>query len=141
MIIWGNHSNTQYPDLHHAKVKGLDALSVVDKKWFTDEFIPTVQQRGAVVIKARGQSSAASAANAAIDQMRDWVLGTEEGDWVSMGVISDGSYGIAKGLIYSFPVTVVDGKASIVKGLAINDFSKQKMKLTETELKEERDAV
>ena len=141
MIIWGNHSNTQYPDLHHTKVKGLDALSLVDKKWFTDEFIPTVQQRGAVVIKARGQSSAASAANAAIDQMRDWVLGTEEGDWVSMGVVSDGSYGIAKGLIYSFPVTVVDGKASIVKGLAINDFSKQKMKLTETELKEERDAV
>ena len=141
MIIWGNHSNTQYPDLHHAKVKGLDALSVVDKKWFADEFIPTVQQRGAVVIKARGQSSAASAANAAIDQMRDWVLGTEEGDWVSMGVISDGSYGIAKGLIYSFPVTVVDGKVNIVKDLVINEFSRQKMKLTETELKEERDAV
>jgi malate dehydrogenase len=122
-------------------VKGQDALSLVDKRWFADEFIPTVQQRGAVVIKARGQSSAASAANAAIDQMRDWVLGTEEGDWVSMGVISDGSYGIAKGLIYSFPVTVADGKASIVKGLPINEFSKQKMKLTETELKEERDAV
>ena len=141
MIIWGNHSNTQYPDLHHAKVKGQDALSLVDQNWFANEFIPVVQQRGAVVIKARGQSSAASAANAAIDQMRDWVLGTEEGDWVSMGVISDGSYGITKGLIYSFPITVVDGKVSIVKDLAINEFSKQRMKLTETELKEERDAV
>ena len=141
MIIWGNHSNTQYPDLHHAKVKGQDAISLVGQNWFVDEFIPTVQQRGAVVIKARGQSSAASAANAAIDQMRDWVLGTEEGDWVSMGMLSDGSYGIAKDLIYSFPVTVVEGKASIVKGLAINEFSKQRMKLTEAELKEERDAV
>ena len=141
MIIWGNHSNTQYPDLHHAKVKGQDALSLVDQNWFVNEFIPTVQQRGTVVIKARGQSSAASAANAAIDQMRDWALGTEEGDWVSMGVVSDGSYGIAKGLIYSFPVRVTDGKVSIVKGLAINEFSKQKMKLTEAELKEEREAV
>lgn len=141
MIIWGNHSGTQYPDLHHAKVKGQDALSLVDQDWFVNEFIPTVQQRGAVVIKARGQSSAASAANAAIDQMRDWALGTDEGDWVSMGVLSDGSYGIAKDLIYSFPVTVVDGKVSIVKGLAINEFSKQRMKLTEAELKEEREAV
>ena len=141
MIIWGNHSNTQYPDLHHAKVKGQDALPLVGQSWFVDEFIPTVQQRGADVIKARGQSSAASAANAAIDQMRDWVLGTEEGDWVSMGVVSDGSYGITKGLIYSFPVTVANGKVTIVKGLAINELSKQKMKLTETELKEERDAV
>jgi malate dehydrogenase len=141
MIVWGNHSATQYPDLHHAKVKGQDALSLVDQHWFVNDFIPTVQQRGAVVIKARGQSSAASAANAAIDQMRDWVLGTQVGDWVSMGVLSDSSYGIAKDLIYSFPVTVVDGKVSIVKGLAINEFSKQKMKLTETELKEEREAV
>jgi malate dehydrogenase len=141
MIIWGNHSNTQYPDLHHAKVKGQDALPLVGQGWFANDFIPIVQQRGTAVIIARGQSSAASAANAAIDQMRDWVIGTEAGDWVSMGVISDGSYGIAKGLIYSFPVTVVDGTASIVKGLAINEFSKQKMKLTETELKEERDAV
>ncbi len=141
MIIWGNHSTTQYPDLHHARVKGQDALSLVDEDWFVNEFIPTVQQRGAVVIKARGQSSAASAANAAIDQMRNWELGTEEGDWVSMGVLSDGSYGIAKDLIYSFPVTVVDGKVSIVKGLAINEFSRQRMKLTELELKEERDAV
>jgi len=141
MIIWGNHSTTQYPDLHYAKVKGQDALSLVDNEWFINQFIPTVQQRGAVVIKARGQSSAASAANAAIDQMRDWIKGTKEGDWVSMGVLSDGSYGIAKGLIYLFPVTVVDGKVSIVKYLAINEFSKQRMKLTEAELKEERDAV
>ncbi|MFI3189359.1 malate dehydrogenase [Crenothrix sp. D3] len=141
MTIWGNHSNTQYPDLHHAIVKGQDALSLVDKNWFVNDFIPSVQQRGSAVIAARGQSSAASAANAAIDQMRTWTFGTEEGDWVSMGVLSDGSYGIDKGLIYSFPVTVINGKMAIVKGLAINDFSKQKMRETETELKEEREAV
>lgn len=141
MTIWGNHSNTQYPDLHHAIVKGQDALSLVDKNWFVNDFIPSVQQRGSAVIAARGQSSAASAANAAIDQMRTWTFGTEEGDWVSMGVLSDGSYGIDKGLIYSFPVTVINGKMEIVKGLAINDFSKQKMRETETELKEEREAV
>ncbi|MDD5460193.1 MAG: malate dehydrogenase [Methylococcales bacterium] len=141
MIIWGNHSATQYPDLHHAKVKGQDALSLIDEDWFINEFIPTVQQRGAVVIQARGQSSAASAANAAIDQMKNWISGTEVGDWVSMGMLSDGSYGVAGDLVYSFPVTVVDGKASIVKGLAINEFSRQRMKLTEDELKEEREAV
>lgn len=141
VTIWGNHSTTQYPDLHHAKVKGQDALSLVDNDWFMNDFIPTVQQRGAAVIKARGQSSAASAANAAIDQMRTWALGTEEGDWVSMGVLSDGSYGIDKGLVYSFPVTVINGKVSIVKDLPINDFSKKKMRETETELKEEREAV
>jgi malate dehydrogenase len=141
MTIWGNHSATQYPDLHHAKVKGQDALSLVENDWFVNDFIPTVQQRGAAVIKARGQSSAASAANAAIDQMRTWAMGTEEGDWVSMGVLSDGSYGIDKGLVYSFPVTVINGKLSIVKGLPMNDFSKQKMRETETELKEEREAV
>jgi malate dehydrogenase len=141
MIIWGNHSTTQYPDLHHAKVKGQDALSLVSNDWFANEFIPTVQQRGAAVIKARGQSSAASAANAAIDQMKAWALGTEEGDWVSMGVLSDGSYGIEAGLVYSYPVTVVDGEVSIVKGLGINEFSTQRMRITETELKEERDAV
>ncbi len=141
VIIWGNHSTTQYPDLNHAKIKGQDALSLVEKSWFINDFIPTVQQRGAVVIHARGLSSAASAANAAVDQMRNWVLGTAEGDWVSMGVLSDGSYGIAKDLIYSFPVTVVDGKASIVKGLAIDEFSKQRLKLSEFELKEEREAV
>lgn len=141
MTIWGNHSNTQYPDLHHANVKGQEALSLVDKEWFANDFIPTVQQRGSAVIAARGQSSAASAANAAIDQMRTWAFGTDEGDWVSMGVLSDGSYGIEKGLVYSFPVTVINGKVSIVKGLAINDFSKQKMRATEIELKEEREAV
>jgi malate dehydrogenase len=141
MTIWGNHSATQYPDLHHAKVKGQDALSLVEKDWFVNDFIPSVQQRGAAVIKARGQSSAASAASAAIDQMRTWALGTEEGDWVSMGVLSDGSYGIDKGLVYSFPVTIINGKMSIVKGLPLNDFSKQKLRETENELKEERDAV
>jgi len=141
MTIWGNHSTTQYPDLHHAKVKGQDALSLVENDWFVNDFIPTVQERGAAVIKARGQSSAASAANAAIDQMRTWALGTEEGDWVSMGVLSDGSYGIDKGLVYSFPVTVINGKLKIVKGLPINEFSKQKMRVSETELKEEREAV
>jgi len=135
--IWGNHSATQYPDLHHATVKGQAALSLVDQSWFSDEFIPIVQQRGSSVISARGQSSAASAANAAIDQMRDWALGTSEDDWVSMGVFSDGSYGISKGLFYSFPVTIKNGKVTIVQGLAINDFSKQKMLLTEAELKEE----
>jgi malate dehydrogenase len=141
MTIWGNHSTTQYPDLHHAKVKGQDALSLVSQDWFVDDFIPTVQQRGTAVIQARGQSSAASAANAAIDQMRTWTLGTEAGDWVSMGVLSDGSYGIEAGLVYSYPVVVVDGKVSIVKGLDINEFSLQKMRLSEAELKEERDAV
>jgi malate dehydrogenase len=141
MTIWGNHSATQYPDLYHAKVKGQDALSIVENDWFVKDFIPSVQQRGSAVIAARGQSSAASAANAAIDQMRSWALDTEEGDWVSMGVLSDGSYGIDKGLVYSFPVTVNNGKVKIVKGLPINDFSKQKMRLTENELKEEREAV
>ena len=141
MIIWGNHSTTQYPDLHHAKVKGQEALSLVSHDWFTNEFIPTVQQRGAAVIKARGQSSAASAANAAIDQMKAWALGTAEGDWVSMGLLSDGSYGIESDLFYSVPVVVIDGKAIVVKGLALNDFSQQKMRLTEAELKEERDAI
>lgn len=141
MTIWGNHSTTQYPDLYHAKVRGQDALSLVENDWFVNDFIPTVQQRGAAVIQARGQSSAASAANAAIDQMRTWALGTEEGDWVSMGVLSDGSYGIDKGLVYSFPVTIINGKLQIVKGLSINEFSKQKMRETENELKAEREAV
>jgi malate dehydrogenase len=141
MIIWGNHSNTQYPDLHHAKVKGQDALSLVDYNWFVNEFIPTVQQRGSAVIKARGLSSAASAANAAIDQMKAWALGTPEGDWVSMGILSDGTYGIEKDLVYSFPVTVTNGEVSIVKGLSINEFSMQRMRASEAELKEERDAV
>lgn len=141
VIIWGNHSATQYPDLHHAEVKGLDALSLVEYKWFTEEFIPKVQQRGTEVIKARGQSSAASAANAAVDQMRDWVLGTPDGTWVSMGVPSDGSYGIKAGLMYSYPVTVKNGDISIVQSLKINEFSQGKMKATEAELKEEREFV
>jgi malate dehydrogenase len=141
VIIWGNHSITQYPDIHHAKIKGQDALSLVDNNWFVNYFIPTVQQRGANIIKARGVSSAASAANAAIKQMRAWALGTEEGDWVSMGIASDGSYGIEKGLVYSYPVTCTEGQVSIVQGLKINPFSKERMKLTEAELKEERDAI
>jgi malate dehydrogenase len=141
MIVWGNHSSTQYPDIHHAKVKGQDALPLVGHNWFVKEFIPTVQQRGAAVIKARGQSSAASAANAAIDQMREWAFGTETGDWVSMGVVSDGSYGIEAGLVYSYPVTVNNGEVNIVKGLDINEFSLSNMRASEAELKEERDAV
>ena len=141
MIIWGNHSATQYPDLHHAQVKGKPALSLVDQAWYENELIPMVQQRGAAVIKTRGASSAASAANAAISHMRSWALGTPAGDWVSMGVHSDGSYGIAKGLIYSFPCTCQGGDWKIVQGLDINAFSREKMTLTETELSEERDAV
>ena len=141
MTIWGNHSATQYPDLNYAKVKGQDALSLVENTWFSDEFIPTVQQRGAAIIKARGLSSAASAANAAIDQMRTWIEGTEAGDWVSMAILSDGSYGVESGIIFSYPVTVTEGKVSIVHDLAIDDFSKTQLKATETELKEERDAV
>ncbi|MDD2724355.1 MAG: malate dehydrogenase [Methylovulum sp.] len=141
MSVWGNHSTTQYPDLHHAQVKGQDALTLVERDWFVDDFIPTVQQRGAEVIKARGQSSAASAANAAIDQMKTWAFGTEEGDWVSMGVLSDGSYGIEAGLVYSYPVTVKNGEVNIVKGLDINDFSLERLRISEAELKEERDAV
>ncbi|WP_305906455.1 malate dehydrogenase [Methylomarinum sp. Ch1-1] len=141
VAIWGNHSATQYPDLHHAKVKGQDALSLVGEDWFVDDFIPTVQQRGAAIIKARGQSSAASAANAAIGHMKAWARGTEEGDWVSMAIPSDGSYGIEEGLVYSYPVTVNGGEISIVHGLDINAFSRKRMDITETELKEERDAV
>lgn len=138
VIVWGNHSATQYPDLHHAEVKGLNALSLVDNDWFKNVFIPKVQQRGTEIINARGLSSAASAANAAIDQMRDWVMGTAEGDWVSMGIPSDGSYGIEEGLVYSFPVTVKNGEISVVKGLDINQYSLQKMQATESELKEEK---
>ncbi|MDB4450745.1 malate dehydrogenase [Pseudomonadales bacterium] len=141
MTIWGNHSATQYPDLYNAKVGEKPAMELVEQSWFEDEFIPTVQQRGAAIIKARGASSAASAANAAIDHMRTWALGSAQGDWVSMGVYSDGSYGIEKGLIYSFPVTCSDGDWSIVQGVDVNDFSRAKMSATETELCEERDAV
>ncbi|WP_066964573.1 malate dehydrogenase [Microbulbifer sp. Q7] len=141
MTIWGNHSATQYPDLHQAKVNGEDAMGKVEQEWYESDFIPTVQQRGAAIIKARGASSAASAANAAIDHMRDWALGSAEGDWTSMGVYSDGSYGIQKGLIYSFPVVCKNGDWEIVQGVDINDFSREKMTATETELAEERDAV
>ena len=141
MTIWGNHSATQYPDLHETKVNGQAAIDMVDQSWYKDDFIPTVQQRGAAIINARGASSAASAANAAIAHMRSWALGTAEGDWVSMGVYSDGSYGIAEGLIYSFPCVCKDGDWEIVQGLEINDFSQAKMQATELELSEERDAV
>ncbi|MCQ3830368.1 malate dehydrogenase [Microbulbifer elongatus] len=141
MTIWGNHSATQYPDLHQAKVNGEDAMGKVEQEWYETDFIPTVQQRGAAIIKARGASSAASAANAAIDHMRDWALGSAEGDWTSMGVYSDGSYGIQEGLIYSFPVVCKNGDWEIVQGVDINDFSREKMTATETELAEERDAV
>ena len=141
IIIWGNHSATQYPDLHHATVSGKPALSVVDEAWFKESFIPTVQQRGAAIIKARGTSSAASAASAALDHIHDWMLGTPAGDWVSMGVPSDGSYGIPEGVIYSYPVTCKGGEYSIVQGLAIGDFSREKMTATHRELLEERDGV
>jgi malate dehydrogenase len=140
MIIWGNHSSTQYPDIHHCTVAGQAATQLVDKDWIVNDFIPTVQQRGAAIIKARGSSSAASAANAAIEHMRDWALGTN-GKIVSMGIPGDGSYGIAKGLVYSYPVTCADGNYTIVQGLAINDFSRDLMQKTEKELGEERDAV
>lgn len=141
MTIWGNHSATQYPDLYHARVAGKSAIDMVDQEWFENDFIPTVQQRGAAIIAARGASSAASAANAAIAHMRTWALGSTENDWISMGVISDGSYGIADGLIYSFPCTCDNGDWAIVEGLDINDFSRAKMIATEKELLEERDAV
>ena len=139
LCIWGNHSATQYPDLHAARVDGTAAMELVDMDWYTGDFIPTVQQRGAAVIEARGASSAASAANAAIDHMHDWALGSDGP--VSMGVYSDGSYGIEAGLIYSFPTVCEAGDWRIVEGVQINDFSREKMTATETELKEERDAV
>ena len=141
LIIWGNHSATQYPDLNHATVGGKPALSLVDERWFKESFIPTVQQRGAAVIKARGTSSAASAASAAIDHMHDWVKGTAEGDWVSMAVPSDGSYGIPAGVVYSFPVVCRGGTYSIVQNLNIDGFSREKMTATHQELCEERDGV
>jgi len=141
MTIWGNHSATQYPDLHHSLIDGVAAMDLVDQAWYENDFIPVVQQRGAAIIKARGASSAASAANAAIAHMRSWALGSDAADWVSMGVYSDGSYGITAGLIYSFPCVCKDGDWQIVQGLEINDFSRAKMTATQTELVEERDAV
>lgn len=141
MIIWGNHSATQYPDINHATVNGDAAPSRVDEAWTRDTFIPTVQKRGAAIIEARGLSSAASAASAAIDHVRDWALGTPEGDWTSMAIPSDGSYGIAEGVIYSYPVTCKDGEYSIVQGLEVDEFSRERMNVTEAELREERDGV
>ena len=141
MTVWGNHSATQYPDVTYATVDGKAAPELVDRGWLTDDFIPTVQQRGAAIIKARGASSAASAASAAIDHVRDWALGTPDGDWVSMAVPSDGSYDVAEGIIYSFPVTCAEGAYSIVQDLPIDEFSREKMKATEAELLEERDGV
>ena len=142
MIIWGNHSSTQYPDLTACTVNDKPALELVDRDWYENTYIPDVQKRGAAIIKARGASSAASAANAAIAHMRTWTMGTDENDWVSMGVYSNGEYGIAKGLIYSFPCTCSNGDWSIVEGVDVSsDFSKEKMAATEQELSEERDAV
>ena len=142
MTIWGNHSATQYPDIFHAKVKGQNAAEVVsDRDWLQNDFIPTVQKRGAAIIEARGASSAASAANAAIDAVHDWILGTPAGDWVSMAIPSDGSYGIEEGIVSGFPVTCADGAIEIVQGLDINDFSRARIDSTANELGEERDAV
>ncbi|HEX4955149.1 MAG TPA: malate dehydrogenase [Thermoanaerobaculia bacterium] len=141
MTIWGNHSATQYPDLVHCTVEGKPAMSLVEESWYRETFIPTVQQRGAAVIKARGASSAASAASSAIDHVRDWFLGTAEGDWVSMAVPSDGSYGIAPGVVYSYPCTCRGGDYQIVQGLEQLRFSREKMEASETELREERAAV
>jgi len=140
-IIWGNHSATQYPDLSHCLVAGRPALELVDEDWVRNEFIPRVQRRGTEIIEARGLSSAASAAYAGMSHMRDWVSGSAAQDWVSMGVVSDGSYGLAEGLIYSFPCTCTDGRYEIVQGLSIDDFSRGKMQATEDELSSERDAV
>ena len=141
MTIWGNHSATQYPDISHTTVDGKAAKSLVDQKWIEETFIPVVQQRGAAIIKARGASSAASAASAALDHIHTWVHGTTPGDWVSMGVPSDGSYGIKEGVIYSYPVTIKDGEYQIVQGLSVDEFSRKRMDATDAELREERDGV
>lgn len=141
MTIWGNHSSTQYPDLFHTEVCGKKACELVEQSWIENDFIPTVAKRGAAIIDARGASSAASAANATVECMHDWMLGTPEGDWVSMCVESDGSYGVPEGLISSFPVTIADGKPFIVQGLEIDDFSRAKIDASAKELSDERDAV
>jgi malate dehydrogenase len=141
MTIWGNHSVTQYPDLYHAEVGGAIAADKVDEAWLRDEFIPTVAKRGAAIIDARGASSAASAANAAIDHVHDWVHGTSDGDWVSAAVVSDGSYGVPEGLVSGFPVVSRDGRWEVVTGLDINDFSRERIDASVKELQEERDAV
>jgi len=142
MTVWGNHSATQYPDLFHAEVDGRSAAEAVgDQGWLAETFLPTVQQRGAAIIEARGSSSAASAASAAVDHVRDWVHGTPAGDWVSMAIPSDGSYGIPEGLVYSYPCTTKDGEISIVQGLEVDDFSRARMDATRDELVDERDQV
>jgi len=142
MIVWGNHSASQVPDLNHAIVDGKAATDITDTAWEKDDFMPTVQRRGTAIIEARGQSSAASAASSAVDHMRDWALGTNDGDWVSMSIPSDGNpYGIPDGIIYSFPVTVSNGKATIVEGVECNDFIKEKMQASAEELMTERSAV
>lgn len=141
MSIWGNHSATQYPDISHALISGSPAIELVDQAWVVDDFIPTVQQRGAAIIKARGASSAASAASAAVDHVRTWVQGTPENDWVSMAIPSDGSYGISDGLIYSYPVICSGGHYEIVQALEVDEFSQARMSETEQELLEERDGV
>ena len=140
LIIWGNHSSTQYPDLHHAKVGGKAALELIDNDFYVNDYIPTVQKRGAAIIAARGASSAASAASAAIDHMHDWALGTN-GKIISMAVPADGSYEIEEGIVYSYPVTCEGGDYTIVQGMDINDFSRERMDATETELREEREGV
>ena len=142
MTVWGNHSPTQYPDIFHAKVKGQNAAEVVnDQEWLENDFLPTVQKRGAAVIEARGASSAASAANAAVDHVRDWVMGTSDGDWVSMGIPSDGSYGVEEGVIFGYPVTCSGGSYEIVQGLDLNEFSQSRLDVTVNELKDERETV
>lgn len=141
MTIWGNHSATQYPDVSHLEVDGKPGSSELDRAWLEQSFIPTVQQRGAAIIKARGASSAASAASAAIDHMRDWALGSKQNDWVSMAVPADGSYEIEPGVMYSFPVTCKKGKWSIVQGLSIDEFSRKRMDASDAELREERAAI
>ncbi len=141
MTIWGNHSATQYPDISNATVNGKSATELVDQDWLSTDFIPVVQQRGAAIIEARGASSAASAASAAIDHMHDWSLGTPDDDWVSMAIPADGSYGIEPGIVYSYPVRCVNGSYEIVQGLDIDDFSRARMAATETELREERAAI
>ncbi|MDH4259203.1 MAG: malate dehydrogenase [Gammaproteobacteria bacterium] len=141
MIVWGNHSATQYPDIGHCTVTGKPARALVDQQWYREQFIPIIQQRGAAIIKARGASSAASAASAAIDHMRDWSLGTRAGDWVSMAIAADGSYGIPEGVMYSYPVTCKAGRYAIVQGLAVDEFSRSRMDATHKELLEEREGV
>ncbi len=141
MIIWGNHSATQYPDISHVTINDRDATEMVDEAWVTDDFIPTVQQRGAAIIKARGLSSAASAASSAIDHMRDWTLGTAGDDWVSMAVSADGSYDIEPGVIYSYPCRCSQGRYEIVQDLEISEFSRARMDASDAELREERDAI